>query len=232
MIPAWTTLVLLGISRPAPRLANWCSGARRRGEAERNGAETVLFTLQLIRRADGAPGQHTDPAEAAVRQVGSNGENQMARRLSPRCSASLVKAVARGTEDGCWQVRFFNVPIGIIDRKHVSCVAAPGAATHQIDREQVSPYPLVFTHHPDTIECSEIETGEGECVVRMVPPSIPARRAVADAKASRQLETRPKAYLLHEGRREEEPILKPLSVLGIRSLTIIERPIWPRQSEF
>ncbi|SCB20783.1 hypothetical protein GA0061098_10141, partial [Bradyrhizobium shewense] len=58
------------------------------------------------------------PAEAAVRQVRSNGEIKWRGELIHICSALVGEAVAvEETEDGTWQVRFFNVPIGIIDQK-------------------------------------------------------------------------------------------------------------------
>jgi transposase InsO family protein len=58
------------------------------------------------------------PAEAAVRQVRSNGEIKWRGDFVHLCSALAGEAVAiEETEDGHWQVRFFNVPIGIIDQK-------------------------------------------------------------------------------------------------------------------
>ncbi|MCK1478171.1 hypothetical protein IVB27_26045 [Bradyrhizobium sp. 197] len=58
------------------------------------------------------------PAEAAVRQVRSNGEIKWHGELIHICSALDGEKVAvEETEDGCWQVRFFDVPIGIIDQK-------------------------------------------------------------------------------------------------------------------
>ena len=58
------------------------------------------------------------PAEAAVRQVRSNGEIKWRGDLIHVCSALVGEAVAvEETADGQWQVRFFNVPIGIIDQK-------------------------------------------------------------------------------------------------------------------
>ena len=58
------------------------------------------------------------PAEAAVRQVRSNGEIKWRGDFVHLCSALADEAVAiEETEDGHWQVRFFNVPIGIIDQK-------------------------------------------------------------------------------------------------------------------
>src|SRR5580704_2336419 len=58
------------------------------------------------------------PAEAAVRQVRSNGEIKWRGDFIHICSALADEAVAvEETEDGHWQVRFFDVPIGIIDQK-------------------------------------------------------------------------------------------------------------------
>jgi putative transposase len=56
------------------------------------------------------------PAAAAVRQVRSNGEIKWDGDFVYICSALAGEAVAvEETEGGHWQVRFFNVPIGIID---------------------------------------------------------------------------------------------------------------------
>jgi transposase InsO family protein len=58
------------------------------------------------------------PVEAAVRQVRSNGEIKWRGDLIHLCSALAGETVAvEETADGQWQVRFFNVPIGIIDQK-------------------------------------------------------------------------------------------------------------------
>ncbi|QIO37413.2 integrase core domain-containing protein [Bradyrhizobium sp. 1(2017)] len=68
------------------------------------------------------------PSEAAVRQVRSNGEIKWRGDLIHICSALGGEAVAvEETEDGAWQVRFFDVPIGIIDqqtRKLRRCASA------------------------------------------------------------------------------------------------------------
>lgn len=57
------------------------------------------------------------PAETAVRQVRSNGEIKWQGDLIHICSALAGEAIGIDeTEDGSWQVRFFEVPIGIIDR--------------------------------------------------------------------------------------------------------------------
>jgi putative transposase len=56
------------------------------------------------------------PAEAAVRQVRSNGDIKWQGDFVHICSALAGEAVAvEETEDGHWQVRFFDVPVGIID---------------------------------------------------------------------------------------------------------------------
>ena len=58
------------------------------------------------------------PAEAVVRQVRSNGEIKWRGEFIHVCGALIGEAVAvEETEDGHWQVRFFDVPIGIIDPK-------------------------------------------------------------------------------------------------------------------
>jgi putative transposase len=68
------------------------------------------------------------PVGAAVRQVRSNGEIKWRGDLIHICSALGGEAVAvEETEDGAWQVRFFDVPIGIIDqqtRKLRRCASA------------------------------------------------------------------------------------------------------------
>lgn len=58
------------------------------------------------------------PAEAAVRQVRSNGEIKWRGDLIHIGTSLIGEAVAiQEAEDGHWQVRFFDVPIGIIDRQ-------------------------------------------------------------------------------------------------------------------
>jgi len=97
-------------------------GARRRGEARADGRlRTVLFhldnmTLELM---GAGRQQHRPPAEAArCARFRSNGEIKWRGRLHPRCALSLVKLLpSRKPRTVCWQVRFFNVPIGIIDQK-------------------------------------------------------------------------------------------------------------------
>lgn len=56
------------------------------------------------------------PVEAAVRQVRSNGEIKWRGDFIYICSSLAGEAVAvEETEDGQWKVRFFDVPLGIID---------------------------------------------------------------------------------------------------------------------
>jgi putative transposase len=56
------------------------------------------------------------PVEAAVRQVRSNGEIKWQGDFVHICSALAGEAVAiEEMQDGDWQVRFFDVPIAIID---------------------------------------------------------------------------------------------------------------------
>jgi putative transposase len=56
------------------------------------------------------------PSEAAVRKVRSNGEIKWQGDLIHICSALVGEAVAvEETDAGQWQVRFFDVPIGVID---------------------------------------------------------------------------------------------------------------------
>ncbi len=59
----------------------------------------------------------TYPAEAAVRKVRSTGEIKWQGTLIYVCSTLIGEAVAvEETETGDWQVRFFEAPIGVIDR--------------------------------------------------------------------------------------------------------------------
>jgi putative transposase len=56
------------------------------------------------------------PAAAHVRQVRSNGEIKWRGDFIHISTALVGEAVAlEEVEDGCWQVRFFELPIGIID---------------------------------------------------------------------------------------------------------------------
>jgi hypothetical protein len=59
------------------------------------------------------------PAEAAVRKVRSNGEIKWQGELIHVSSALAGEAVAiEETQEGHWEVRFFDVPIGLIDVVH------------------------------------------------------------------------------------------------------------------
>src|SRR3981189_2884003 len=59
-----------------------------------------------------------NPAEAAVRQVRSNGEIKWQGDFVHICSSLAGEAIAvEETEDGHWQGRFFSVPVGISDQK-------------------------------------------------------------------------------------------------------------------
>lgn len=74
------------------------------------------------------------PAEAAVRQVRSNGEIKWRGDFIHVCSALIGEAVAvEETEDGHWQVHFFNVPIGIIDQKTRKLRRCTSAATQRTE---------------------------------------------------------------------------------------------------
>ena len=75
------------------------------------------------------------PAETAVRQVRSNGEIKWQGDFIHVCSALIGETVAvEETEDGLWQVRFFNVPIGIIDQKTRKLRrGVSSAATHETE---------------------------------------------------------------------------------------------------
>jgi putative transposase len=56
------------------------------------------------------------PSEAAVRHVRSNGEIKWQGDLIHICSALAGEAIAvEETENGLWQVRFFDTTIGVID---------------------------------------------------------------------------------------------------------------------
>ena len=74
------------------------------------------------------------PAEAAVRQVRSNGEIKWRGDFVHICSALIGETVAvEETEGGHWQVRFFNVPIGIIDQKTRKLRRCASAATQRAE---------------------------------------------------------------------------------------------------
>jgi transposase InsO family protein len=58
------------------------------------------------------------PARAAVRQVRSNGEIKWRGDSIYICTSLIGETIGiEETEDGHWQVRFFDVPIGVIDRR-------------------------------------------------------------------------------------------------------------------
>lgn len=58
------------------------------------------------------------PATAAVRQVRSNGEIKWRGDSIYVCTSLIGETIGvEETEDGHWQVRFFDVPIGIIDKQ-------------------------------------------------------------------------------------------------------------------
>jgi putative transposase len=70
------------------------------------------------------------PAEAAVRRVRGNGEIKWHGDLIYLCDSLIGEPVAiEETEEGHWQVRFFNVPIGIIDRQARKLRRGPSTAT-------------------------------------------------------------------------------------------------------
>ena len=65
------------------------------------------------------------PPEAAVRKVRSNGEIKWRGDLIHISSALVGEAVAvEETEDGQWRVRFYDVPIGLIDTARRNCAAS------------------------------------------------------------------------------------------------------------
>jgi hypothetical protein len=73
------------------------------------------------------------PAEAAVRQVRTNGVIKWRGELIYVSAALIGEAVAVDeAEDGEWAVRFFDVPLGFIDsRKHGLRRFAVGVRAHQ-----------------------------------------------------------------------------------------------------
>jgi putative transposase len=74
------------------------------------------------------------PAEAAVRTVRSNGEIKWRGDLIHICSALAGEAVAvEETADGSWQVRFFDVPIGVIDPNTRKLRRCPGSDAQNIE---------------------------------------------------------------------------------------------------
>lgn len=76
------------------------------------------FYTPSPRRLPTAPNEPAYPAEAAVRKVRSNGEIKWRGDLVHLSSALAGKAVAvEEDEAGEWRVRFYDHPLGVIDRK-------------------------------------------------------------------------------------------------------------------
>ena len=72
------------------------------------------------------------PAGAAVRQVRSNGEIKWRGDLIFICTSLIGEAIAiEEAENGHWQVRFFDVPIGIIDTHTRKLRRTQSAATQR-----------------------------------------------------------------------------------------------------
>ena len=69
-----------------------------------------------------------------MRQVRSNGEIKWRGDLIHISSALIGETVAvEEAEDGQWQVRFFDVPIGIIDQQPRKLRRCPDPAPHRIE---------------------------------------------------------------------------------------------------
>jgi transposase InsO family protein len=74
------------------------------------------------------------PAEAAVRRVRSNGEIKWCGDLIYICASLIGELVAvEEVEDGRWQVRFFDVPIGDIDPQTSKLRRCTNPATHRTE---------------------------------------------------------------------------------------------------
>lgn len=72
------------------------------------------------------------PAEAAVRQVRSNGEIKWQGDLIYICNSLIGETIAiEQTESGHWKVSFFDVPIGIIDIQTRKLRRTTGVATQR-----------------------------------------------------------------------------------------------------
>ena len=72
------------------------------------------------------------PAEAAVRQVRSNGAIKWRGDFVYICTSLIGETIAiEEAEGGHWQVRFFDVPIGIIDMQTRKLRRTTGAATQR-----------------------------------------------------------------------------------------------------
>jgi putative transposase len=74
------------------------------------------------------------PTDAEVRQVRSNGEIKWRGDFVHLCSALAGETVAlEEIENGQWQVRFFDVPIGIIDQKTGELQRCASATSQQTE---------------------------------------------------------------------------------------------------
>jgi putative transposase len=72
------------------------------------------------------------PAEATVRQVRSNGEIKWRGDLIYICTSLIGETIAiEEAENGHWRVRFFDVPIGIIDMQSRKLRRTTGAPTQR-----------------------------------------------------------------------------------------------------
>jgi hypothetical protein len=136
-------LTLLEAMRPAPanraeqieRFAAFAQDYNEERPHEALGQKPPAHFYQSSPRAlpDRLP-EPDYPAEAAVRKVRSNGEIKWQGELIHICSALAGEAVAvEESEAGAWQVRFFDVPIGIIDARHRK-LRSPAGPMHGISR--------------------------------------------------------------------------------------------------
>ena len=67
-----------------------------------------------------------------MRQVRSNGEIKWRGDLIHLCTSLIGETVAiEETEDGHWRVRFFDVPIGVIDIQTRKLRQTTGVATQE-----------------------------------------------------------------------------------------------------
>jgi putative transposase len=82
------------------------------------------------RKPPNRPPEPDYPAEAAVRTVRSNGEIKWRGQLVHICSALAGETIAvEEDEAGDWRVRFYDHPLGIIDRKQNRLRRLSGAAS-------------------------------------------------------------------------------------------------------
>ncbi|TCU58265.1 transposase InsO family protein, partial [Bradyrhizobium sp. R2.2-H] len=89
------------------------------------------------------------PVGAAVRQVRSNGEIKWRGELIHLCSALAGETVAVAeAADGQWQVRFFNVPIGIVDQKTSTLRRCASAAPQRTEPRTTVTYPSGLFCYP------------------------------------------------------------------------------------